>query len=246
MLGPTTWAVEKRGSSTVNVSSSRITACARSYRVTSHPCRAGSQDTGSAARSRARTGCGSCSSCSRVTVAPSGKACAPPGLTCAGSPVRDPPLRRPGARRPARRPRTWRPPGCARGGRRRARSGCRAARGRRACRSRSSPVVVEFHNVSRVESDREQRLAGAQPVAADGQADDRRQREDRRGARVGVGGQHHDRARPRSVGARRRGRLGPHELGPGQQDGGCVGVAPGARCRRGGWPTGGRASGRCA
>ena len=64
MLGPITWAVEKRGSSTVNVRSSRIAARTRSCRVTSQPSRHGSHDTGSCSRSRAWTGCGSRSSCS--------------------------------------------------------------------------------------------------------------------------------------------------------------------------------------
>ena len=59
MLGPTTCAVEKRGSSTVNVSASRITASARSRRVTSQPSSVGSHDTGSRSRSRSSSACGS-------------------------------------------------------------------------------------------------------------------------------------------------------------------------------------------
>ena len=62
MLGPTTCPVEKRGSSTVNVSGSRITCMARSRRVTSQPSSAGSHETGSCSRRRASTGCGSASS----------------------------------------------------------------------------------------------------------------------------------------------------------------------------------------
>src|SRR5437763_6418081 len=72
MLGPTTRPVEKRGSSTVNVSGSRMTASASSRRVTSQPPSAGTRDTGSRSRSRARTGCGSSSSAATVTAAPSG------------------------------------------------------------------------------------------------------------------------------------------------------------------------------
>ena len=58
MLGPTTCAVEKRGSSTVNVSGSRITCSTRSRRVTSQASSAGTHDTGSRSRSRASAGCG--------------------------------------------------------------------------------------------------------------------------------------------------------------------------------------------
>src|SRR5437763_12905805 len=76
MLGPTTRPVEKRGSSTVNVSASRMTASATSRRVTSQPASAGAHDTGSRSRSRARTGCGSSSSSASVTAAPSGKSAA--------------------------------------------------------------------------------------------------------------------------------------------------------------------------
>ncbi len=72
MLGPTTSAVEKRGSSTVKVSGSRITRSARSRLVTSQPSSAGSHDTGSLARSRWRSGCGSRSSASTVADAPIG------------------------------------------------------------------------------------------------------------------------------------------------------------------------------
>ena len=53
MLGPTTRAVVKRGSSTVNVRAPRIASSARSRRVTSQPPIAGSHDTGSRSRSRA-------------------------------------------------------------------------------------------------------------------------------------------------------------------------------------------------
>jgi hypothetical protein len=76
MLGPTTRPVEKRSSSTVNVSASRITPSARSRRVTIQPSSAGTHDTGSAARSRASAGCGSASSSASVTAAPSGNASA--------------------------------------------------------------------------------------------------------------------------------------------------------------------------
>ena len=58
MLGPTTCAVEKPGSSTVNVVESRITSSAKSYRVTSQAPIAGTQETGSSARRRARWACG--------------------------------------------------------------------------------------------------------------------------------------------------------------------------------------------
>src|SRR5438445_2924644 len=74
MLGPTTRPVEKRGSSTVNVSASRIAASARSRRVTSHASSAGSHETGSCSRRRASKGCGSASSSSTVAEAPIGKA----------------------------------------------------------------------------------------------------------------------------------------------------------------------------
>src|SRR4051794_6456799 len=73
MLGPTTRAVEKRGSSTVNVASSRMTASARSRRVTSHASSTASHETGSRSRSRASSGCGSPSSSPRVAAAPTGK-----------------------------------------------------------------------------------------------------------------------------------------------------------------------------
>ena len=59
MLGPTIRAVEKRGSLTVKVALSRITAAARSHRVTSQPFSTGTQETGSASRSRASAGWGS-------------------------------------------------------------------------------------------------------------------------------------------------------------------------------------------
>ena len=67
MLGPTTWAVENRGSSTVNVRASRRTATARSYPVTSQAPRTGTQAAGPAARSPASTGCGSPSRSASVT-----------------------------------------------------------------------------------------------------------------------------------------------------------------------------------
>ena len=63
MLGPTTWAVEKRGSSTVNRPASRMTSMHRSRRVTSQPPRAGTQETGSRSRRRASGAYGSASSC---------------------------------------------------------------------------------------------------------------------------------------------------------------------------------------
>jgi hypothetical protein len=72
MLGPTTREVENWGLSTVKVMGSRITCTARSYRVTSHPPRTASHDTGSAVRSRASSGCGSCSSSRSVTPHPIG------------------------------------------------------------------------------------------------------------------------------------------------------------------------------
>ena len=50
MLGPTTCAVEKRGSSTVNRPASRMTSMHRSRRVTSQPSSAGTQATGSVSR----------------------------------------------------------------------------------------------------------------------------------------------------------------------------------------------------
>src|SRR6266566_9047924 len=67
MLGPTTLAVEKRGSSTVNVRASRRTVTARSYPVTSQAPRTGTQAAGAAARSPASTGCGSPSRSASVT-----------------------------------------------------------------------------------------------------------------------------------------------------------------------------------
>ena len=51
MLGPTTCAVVKRGSWTVNAAASRIAASARSRRVISQPSIAGSHETGSRSRS---------------------------------------------------------------------------------------------------------------------------------------------------------------------------------------------------
>ena len=59
MLGPTTRAVEKRGSSTVNVSGSRSTSTAAARPVTRNPPIAGTAATGDAARNRARCGWGS-------------------------------------------------------------------------------------------------------------------------------------------------------------------------------------------
>ena len=59
-------AMKKRGSSTVNPAVSRITCCARSWRVTSHPFNTGIQDTGSPTRNRANNACGSASSSARV------------------------------------------------------------------------------------------------------------------------------------------------------------------------------------
>ena len=55
MLGPITRAVENRGSSTVNVEGSRITATASSCELTNQPPIASSQATGEAARNRANT-----------------------------------------------------------------------------------------------------------------------------------------------------------------------------------------------
>jgi len=72
MLGPTTRAVENRGSSTVNDAASRSTCPARSCRVTSQPARTGSQETGYRSLSMPSTGCGSSSSWATVTAAPSG------------------------------------------------------------------------------------------------------------------------------------------------------------------------------
>ena len=75
MLRPTTWPVLKRGSSTVNASESRITASARSRRVTSQQFSAGNHATGSVSRRRARSGCGSASSSSTEVkrAAPAGR-----------------------------------------------------------------------------------------------------------------------------------------------------------------------------
>ena len=70
--GPTTRAVENRGSSTVNVSLSLITRNARSWRVTSQPPSTGSQETGSSCRSRRSSTCGLPSSSAIVAEAPSG------------------------------------------------------------------------------------------------------------------------------------------------------------------------------
>ncbi len=73
MLAPTTRAVENRGSSTVKVALSRITSTASKWPVTSQQSQAGTQETGSLARSRASTGWASASSSASVTAAPSGK-----------------------------------------------------------------------------------------------------------------------------------------------------------------------------
>ena len=79
MLGPTTCAVEKRGSSTVKRSASRITSMHRSRRVTSQPPRTGSQATGSTSRRRASRSYGRPASTSSVTVAPNPVVDAPGG-----------------------------------------------------------------------------------------------------------------------------------------------------------------------
>ena len=74
MLGPTTRAVEKRGSSTVNVSASRITSSARSRR--GHEPGVERREPGDGLRARAggrAAGAGRCSSSASVTAAPSGK-----------------------------------------------------------------------------------------------------------------------------------------------------------------------------
>lgn len=55
MLGPTTRAVEKFGSSTVKVAASRMTRIAAAWPVTSQPSIAGTQATGATARSCAST-----------------------------------------------------------------------------------------------------------------------------------------------------------------------------------------------
>lgn len=67
MLGPTTLAVENRGSSTVNVRASRSTSTLRSYPVTSQAPRTGTQHAGAVARSRASAGWGSDSRSASVT-----------------------------------------------------------------------------------------------------------------------------------------------------------------------------------
>jgi hypothetical protein len=59
MLGPTTWAVENLGSSTVKVVASLITSKQRSRRVTSQPFKTGIHETGSVSLSMARWGWGS-------------------------------------------------------------------------------------------------------------------------------------------------------------------------------------------
>ena len=81
MLGPTIRAVEKRGSLTVKAALSRMTAAARSHRVTSQPFSTGTQETGSASRSRASAGWGSSRSSASVTAAPRGywRACGSAG-----------------------------------------------------------------------------------------------------------------------------------------------------------------------
>src|SRR5881227_562460 len=108
MLRPTTWPVEKRGSSTVNVSGSRMTCSASSRGVTSQPPSAGSQDTGSCSRRRASSGCGSASSSSVVAAAPMGKLVSPirsgqqPRASGVLQRLRDLPLRQFGAELPVR------------------------------------------------------------------------------------------------------------------------------------------------
>ena len=72
MLGPTTWAVENRGSSTVKRAASRITSMHRSRRDTSQPSSTGTHETGSRSRRPASAPYGSTSSCSSVSAAPSG------------------------------------------------------------------------------------------------------------------------------------------------------------------------------
>jgi hypothetical protein len=73
MLGPSTCAVEKRGSSTVNVVASRMISTARSRPVTSHAPRAGTHEIGSAMRNAASVSWKRRSSCSAVMRAPTGK-----------------------------------------------------------------------------------------------------------------------------------------------------------------------------
>src|SRR3954454_19627964 len=86
MLGPTTCAVEKRGSSTVNCPASRITSMHRSRRVTSQPSRAGTHETGALSRSRASDAYGSLSSWFAVSSAPIGNSRRPLiGCCCASS-----------------------------------------------------------------------------------------------------------------------------------------------------------------
>ena len=70
MLGPTTCAVEKRGSSTVNRCASRMTSMHRSRRVTSHPSRTGTQDDGLALAERCEGRIGVASSSASVIAAP--------------------------------------------------------------------------------------------------------------------------------------------------------------------------------
>ncbi len=72
MLRPTTWAVEKRSSSTVKLPASLIARRARSRRVTSQASSTGTQETGSCSRRRARWGWGSPASSATVSAAPSG------------------------------------------------------------------------------------------------------------------------------------------------------------------------------
>src|ERR1017187_5358470 len=100
MLGPTTFAVENRGSSTVNLRASRMTWTASSYPVTSQAPRTGTQLTGEAARKRASTGCGSASRTARVTACAADPAAITgrcPGRSC--PPLR---VRRPGGGRGGR------------------------------------------------------------------------------------------------------------------------------------------------
>jgi hypothetical protein len=66
MLGPTTRAVEKRGSSTVNAAASRMTSSARARERTTQPPTASTQATGRCARRACQVGCGSATSASSV------------------------------------------------------------------------------------------------------------------------------------------------------------------------------------
>ncbi len=85
MLGPTTRAVEKRGSSTVNRLLSRSTRRAMSRRVTSQPPSAGSHDTGSRARSRRSSGADRRQARRSSPRRRAGKRCGGPGRLAADS-----------------------------------------------------------------------------------------------------------------------------------------------------------------